>query len=259
MSEAEKTNSELESIKIELKEAYAQLEKVDQLKSDFISTVSHELRTPLAAIKEGVDIVIDGTAGALNPKQREFLSISKRNIDRLVRLINSILDFQRLEAGKMVFIFAGHDINSAVKKIKENMLPLVLDKELDFILELEDNLPLVNFDYDKIMQVLTNLVGNAIQVTKEGHIRIATVKGDNFVQVTVGDTCTGIIPEDIPKLFRQFGQIESGLERRTGGTGLGLVISREIIEAHKGRIWVESEFGKGAAFHFVLPIVDHRK
>lgn len=243
----------------ELKKAFAQLKKIDQLKSDFVSTVSHELRTPLTAIKEGVDIVIDGTAGSLNPKQIEFLNISKRNIDRLVRLINSILDFQRLESGKMVFIFAQHDLNAAVKEVKENMLPLALGKGLDIIVELVDSLPLVNFDYDKIMQVLTNLVSNAVKLTdKGGYIKITTVKGDNFVQVTVRDTGVGINPEDIPKLFHQFGQIEASSERRTGGTGLGLVISREIIEAHKGKIWVESEFGRGAAFHFILPLVERR-
>ena len=240
----------------ELTNAYFQLRKVDQLKSDFVSMISHELRTPLTAIKEGVDIVMDGTAGSLNPKQGEFLNIAKRNIDRLVRLISSILDFQRIESGKMVFVFAQHDINSLVKEAKENMLPFALSKELDFILELGDDLPLVNFDHDKIMQVLTNLVSNAIKSTdKGGQIKIITTKRDSFVQVSVSDTGIGIASEDIAKLFRQFEQLDVGLERRAGGTGLGLVISKKIIEAHKGKIWADSEFGKGSAFHFILPLI----
>ncbi|MDD5097863.1 MAG: ATP-binding protein [Candidatus Omnitrophica bacterium] len=236
-------------------EKYSQeLEGALKVKSDFTSAVSHELRTPLAAIKEGIAIVLDGTAGAINEEQIEFLRVAKRNVDRLTRLINDILDFQKLEAGKMEFRMEESDINEVVREVRESMLALAKDKKLDFILKLGENLPKIKFDRDKIIQVLVNLIGNAIKATPQGAITVVTSCGDNVVKVSVQDTGVGIKEEDIPKLFQQFEQLEKGNKRKTGGTGLGLSISKAIIEGHKGRIAVESEFGKGSAFYFSLPV-----
>ena len=120
--------------------------------------------------------------------------------------------------------------------------------------QLDENLPRIKFDHDKIIQVLTNLANNAIKFTENGGITITTGKEDNIIQVTVKDTGPGIKEEDMPKLFQQFVQ----LQRKMGGTGLGLSICKQIIEAHKGKIWAESEFGKGTTFHFILPIEERR-
>ncbi|MDP2922867.1 MAG: ATP-binding protein [Candidatus Omnitrophota bacterium] len=240
--------------KAKLEEYSSQLEGSSRIKSDFTSMVSHELRTPLSAIKEGIAIVLDKTAGEINAEQKEFLEIAKRNVDRLTRLINDVLDFQKLESGRTVFNIEENDINEVVKEAQETMVPLAAEKGLYFILKLSEELGKIKFDKDRITQVLANLVNNAIKVTEKGGITVRTGKKDNAILVSVQDTGPGIKNEDIPQLFQRFVQLEKGIYRKPGGTGLGLAISKEIIAAHKGRIWAESEFGKGATFYFTLPV-----
>lgn len=249
---------DLTEAKARLEKYARELEEAIKVKSEFTSTVSHELRTPLAAIKEGIAIVLDGTSGALGEEQKKFLDIAKRNVDRLARIINDLLDFQKLESGKMPFGIEEHDINETVKEAAVTMVSLAEQKGLEFILNLDDSLPKIDFDRDKILQVLLNLINNAVKFTEKGTITVVTSLGDNFVKVSVQDTGPGIRKEDIPKLFQQYEQLGKGIERTIGGTGLGLVISREIIEGHKGKVWAESEFGKGSSFNFVLPVKERR-
>ena len=230
------------------------LEEALKIKSDFTSLVSHELRTPLTAIKEGIDIVLDETSGNLNKDQKEFLSLAKRNVDRLVRLINEILDFQKLESGKTVFLLQPNDIKEAMEEVRNTIIPLASAKGLDFILEPDKNLPKIEFDKDRIIQVLTNLANNAIKFTKEGQVAITACRKKDFIQVCVRDTGIGIKKENIAKLFQKFEQLERHAEEGASGSGLGLAISKEIIEKHGGHIWVDSEFGKGSTFCFTLPI-----
>ncbi|MFA7706621.1 MAG: ATP-binding protein, partial [Candidatus Omnitrophota bacterium] len=236
------------------------LQEVSRARAQFIGMVSHELRTPLTAIKEGVAVVLDKITGSINKEQQKYLEIAVKNVDRLGRLINGVLDFQALESGKMKFKIEENDINEAVKEIQRTILPLTKKNNLDFVCQLDENLPRIKFDYDKIIQVLTNLVNNALKFTERGGIAITTGKGNNFIQVTVQDTGPGIKEEDMQKLFQEFVQ----LQRRVGGTGLGLSICKKIIEAHRGKIWAESppagggESGKGTAFHFTLPIKERR-
>lgn len=229
-----------------------------RVKSDFTSKVSHELRTPLTAIKEGISIVLDGSAGDVNAEQKDFLELAKRNVDRLTRLINDVLDFQKLEAGMMSFNMQKNNLNKVAEEVKEAMASLAKRKKLDFGLNLEMNLPELTFDKDKITQVIVNLVNNAIKFTEKGGIAIVTRQGNNNIQLSVQDTGPGIKSEDIPKLFQQFVQLGSDVKKTRGGSGLGLAISREIIEAHGGKIWVESELGKGATINFILPIEERR-
>jgi signal transduction histidine kinase len=245
----------------ERKEAEEKIKKAMEIKSEFISMASHELRTPLTAIKEGVRLVIQEQTGKLNDEQKEFLGIVKRNVERLARLINDILDFQKLESGKMDVDMQKNDVNEIVKEIKETMTPLSSEKGLNLIIELDDSIPIIKFDKDKITQVLTNIVNNAIKFTEQGSVTISTTKGDNdnIIQVSVSDTGPGIKNEDLPKLFHEFEQLAGGNERKTGGSGLGLAISRKIIKKHNATIWAESEPGKGTTFHFVLPIKERRR
>jgi len=251
----EDLNEEKEKVEKYSKE----LEQALRIKADFTSMVSHELRTPLTAIKEGIALVIDGTTGPLGKEQREFLDIAKRNVDRLARLINDVLDLQKLESGKMVFTLAPEDINGAVREVYDTMITMAKDKALDIVLELSEGIPKVVFDRDKIIQVLANLVNNAVKLTDKGKITVRTEIKDGFLWVTVKDEGPGIRAEDLPKLFRRFEQLEKGTERRTGGTGLGLAISKDIVERHGGRIWVESVYGQGASFIFTLPIVERKE
>lgn len=238
----------------DLAEAKSKAEEAMKIKSDFTSTVSHELRTPLTAIRESIAIVLDGSAGAINAEQKDFLNTAKRNVDRLARLINDVLDLQKLGSGKMTFDIRENDINEVINEVRQTMRSLMEQKGLDFILQLDESLPRVKFDRDKIIQVLTNLVNNAIKFTERGSISIVTNRSDNGIQVSVQDTGPGIKKEDIPRLFQQFEQLEKGDNRKTGGTGLGLAISKEIIQRHGGRIWAAAELGKGTAFCFILPV-----
>jgi PAS domain S-box-containing protein len=240
------------------KEARQELKRAIKLKSDFLSTVSHELRTPLAAIKEGINIVYDQSAGKINKEQKGFLKISKRNVDRLARLINDVLDIQKLESGKMEFSFEKSDINSIIKEVFETMKSHAAKKRLQFKLNLDQNIPKIKIDQDKLIQVVTNLVSNAIKFTEQGSIAINSLLEKNGVKVWVEDTGPGIKKEDIPKLFKNFQQLQTGKGRKTGGTGLGLAISKDIIDKHRGKIWVESELGRGSKFIFLLPIKERR-
>jgi signal transduction histidine kinase len=237
------------------KKAEEEMKQAIEMKSKFISTASHELRTPLTSIKEGVNLVYSEITGPLNNDQKEFLGIAKRNVDRLARLINDVLDYQKMSAGRMDFNLKPASINETVRLVEETMRPLTKEKGLELILELDDAIPLVNFDNDKIIQVLTNLVSNAIKFTETGSVKITTSRSDNNVITAVKDTGGGIKQEDMSKLFHEFQQLATkDAERKTGGTGLGLVISKKIIENHGGRIWVESDYGKGTTFYFELPM-----
>jgi PAS domain S-box-containing protein len=237
------------------RQAEDEFNRIFKAKSTFTSMVSHELRTPLTSLKQSINLLVKGKVGPLNPEQKKFLDIAERNLDRLVNLINNVLDFQKLESGKMTYKMEKNDINAAIKEIKEMMLSLITKKNLDFIVETEENLPETEFDKDKIIQVLTNLVNNALNATEKGYIKVTTTQTEHFIQVSVQDTGSGIKQEDMPKLFQEYEQ----LERKGGGTGLGLVISQDIILAHSGKMWAESIFGKGTTIHFVLPINTARK
>lgn len=245
---------DLQKSKDVLEENERKLKEALQAKSAFTSMVSHELRTPLAALKESVSLVSEGIIGPINEEQKRFLGIAKSNVDRLARLINEVLDFQTLESGKVAFKMEENDINAVIKEVRETMLGLAEKKNLDFTLNLDENLPKVRFDRDKINQVLTNLVGNSIKLTEKGSISITTSLGNNVIQASIQDTGPGIKEEDMPRLFQQYEQ----LERKVGGTGLGLAISLDIIKAHGGKIWAESKFGQGTTFHFALPIKERR-
>ena len=244
---------------LERKKTENKLKETMNIKSQFISTVSHELRTPLTAIKEGIAIILDGMAGQINNEQKDLLDIAKRNADRLARLINDVLNFQKLDAGKIKFDKQKNDMNEVIREVHKTIASSVKERAIDFCLKLEDNLPKVEFDSDKIIQVLTNLLGNAVKFTEKGSIAITTSKGENTILVSVSDTGRGIKKEDLPRLFHEFEQLTEGRERKTGGTGLGLVIAKEIIRQHGGKIWAESECNKGTTFHFVLPIEERRK
>jgi signal transduction histidine kinase len=238
---------------IERKKTELELREAVSAKMQFTSTVSHELRTPLTAIKEGVRLVFSETCGKLNDEQKELLGIAHRNVDRLARLINDVLDYQKLEAGKLDFGFNQNDINEVVAEVAETMELVAKEKNLDIVTSLDDSVFPFEFDRDRIIQVMTNIVNNAVNFTEQGSITITTTRKNDLVQICVQDTGPGIKEEDLPKLFHEFVQLKTNGARKTGGTGLGLAISREIIEKHNGKIWVESKLNKGTDICFVLP------
>ncbi len=239
----------------ERKKAEDEMNEAVATKSRFISMVSHELRTPLTAIKEGIDIVEDASAGPINVQQKEFLGIAKTNVDRLARLINDVLDFQKLESDAVEPALQAQDMNSVVREVYDMMLPLARDGGLKLVTDLDETLPLVSFDRDGIVQVLANVVGNAIKFTEKGSVTLMSSRAGNIIKVSIRDTGRGISKEDMPRLFQEFEQLGS---RKPGSTGLGLAISREIIRRHRGKIWAESEPGQGTTFSFILPIHERR-
>ena len=238
----------------ERKRAEEELKEVMETKSQFISTVSHELRTPLASMKEAISIVLEEVSGKINKDQKNFLNIAQRNIDRLGRLINEVLDFQKLSANKMKFNMHENDIREVVKDACHTMTLYAEKKRVKLSIKLDDDLPKARFDSDGIMQVLTNLISNAVKFTPEnGQVSVSVQhKGEDLV-IRVSDTGIGVPKENLPKLFAPFYQVhQSGLQVK--GTGLGLAIVSKIVTAHSGRIEVESEVGQGTTFTVFLPL-----
>ena len=238
---------------IERKKVGHKLKEAMEAKADLVNMVSHDLRIPLTAIKEGIDIVLVGEAGKVNDEQKEFLDLAKRNVERLTRLITDFLDYQKIEADRQQFNIQKNDINELMKDVHKTMEPVARQKGLDFRIDLEEGLSKTEFDYDGITRVVTNLVSNALKFTAEGSICLRTRKDENTIVVAVSDTGCGISKDDLGKLFQKYGQIKSAKVKDIEGTGLGLAISKLIVEHHRGKIWAESQPGKGSTFFFYLP------
>ena len=228
------------------------LKSETEMKSKFTSMISHELRTPLSIINESVNIVSESMVGYATDEQKELLDIAKRNTERLGRLIDNVLNYQKMGVSEMVFDIRENNINETVQEVCKGMKFLAEDKKLNFVLNLENNLHEIKFDKDKIIQVITNLVDNAIKCTKSGTITVSTKREENMLNVSVTDTGSGVKPENVDKIFDAYNQIYN-LDKNKSETGLGLAISKEIILAHKGKIWMDTEMGKGSSFHFSLP------
>lgn len=233
--------------------------EVDRMKTEFISITSHELRTPLATIKNSISLIFSQATGPINDNQKKFLDIAKRNIDRLAALINNLLDLSKIETGKMELDRDKSDINKIAREVIETFEPLAKEKMISLELELHEGLPQIEIDKQKITQVVNNLISNALKFTEaQKSVKILTSfygEDKNFIQLTVQDQGLGIDKNDFSKLFQKFQQIDSSMTRKVAGTGLGLAICKQIIELHGGKIWVESELGKGSKFIFILPVV----
>ena len=259
----------------ELIETNAKLEKLERLKSEFISIVSHELRTPLTSIKNSLDILGSGRCGEVTQSAEKFLSMAMRNVQRLSGIINDLLDLSKIEAGKMDFNFAPANINTVIGYVKTALSEVAKSKGLNLMTQEAENLPETKFDIQRLEQVLTNLVSNAIKFTSEGKTitissklvnasdieineifkpEIKNLSGD-YIQVCVADEGIGIDTKDLLRAFDKFAQIENSLSRKAGGTGLGLPIAKQLLEAHKGAIWCDSELNKGSKFYFIIPLV----
>ncbi len=231
------------------------LEALDKLKSNFFSAMSHELRTPLTSIKEGTNLLVEGVGGAVTEKQRKLLDIIAEESNRLIGIVDSLLDLSKMEAGMMTFHFSKEDILPLIQKAIAGLEPLAISKNVDVALQTAPELPRVKMDSMRILQVLQNLIGNAIKFTPSGgQVKVSAAQMNGAVQVSVTDTGKGIPKENLTTVFEKFQQVpvtDSCLQK---GTGLGLTIARQIITAHGGKIWAESEIGKGSIFSFLLPV-----
>ena len=235
-------------------EMTAELRKADQAKDEFLSVISHELRTPLNFIMGFGSILQDEIPGALNPKQQEYLGKMLNGVDRMLILVNDLLDFAKIQAGKLDLLPTRTDFVPLAEEVHATMKPLADQKNLTLALDLPEHLILVA-DGPRLVQVLTNLIGNAIKFTPAGGRIVLRSRFDGPDLLTeVSDTGIGISPEDLPKLFTRFKQLDMSSTRRVGGTGLGLSISKAIVEGHGGSIGVQSETDKGSKFWFRVPV-----
>ena len=224
-----------------------------RMKTEFAAMVSHELRTPLAAIKMAIDMTLDGLAGTVSAEQRQLLSKAQNNVDRLARLVTEVLDFEKLETGRMQFDPRACDLNAVLTEVVETFSPVAKSKGLDLVVRPDGGLGDVVCDKDKITQVLVNFVNNAMKFSASGTVTVASTLEEGAARVSVRDEGPGISAEDQAKLFNSFVQLANG-SKKAGGTGLGLAICRRIVESHGGRIGVESSPGRGANFFFTLPL-----
>lgn len=250
---ATKTNEGVKALYRELERKNEELKKLDQLKSDFISMVSHELRTPLTVIRESVSQVAEGVLGKITQKQQEFLSICLEEIDRLKRIIDNLLDISKIEAGKVELKREWVDLVGLIEKVTFSFMSRAKAKGLELKTAYSDKVIESYIDRDKIIQIFNNLVGNALKFTDKGYIEIQVIDRESHIECFVADRGRGIADSDIPKLFSKFQQFGRTPGPGEKGTGLGLAISKNIVELHKGKIWVESQLGKGTKFIFTLP------
>jgi PAS domain S-box-containing protein len=225
---------------------------IDRMKSEFISVASHELRTPMTSIKGSVDLILSGFAGDTSPEMQELLEIAQKSCDRLVRLVNDILDLAKIESGQLKLTRLPADITEIVVRSICAVKPLADRNEIRLRVERPQPLPAVELDADRIEQVITNLLSNAVKFSPpKGEVVVEILPVEDWVQCSVIDKGSGIPEKDQRRIFGKFQQLSEG--RKRGGTGLGLAITQALVEEHGGTIWVESVVNEGSRFIFRLP------
>lgn len=233
---------------------YERTKELDRLKSDFVAVVSHEVRTPLTSINGSLELLGDERFHTLPAPQKELLGICQANTQRLISLINDILDFSKLESSRLSLNFEQMDVGRVLVEAVENIRSLAGSRGVELDLKIDPSAGAVEADPMRVGQVATNLIGNAIKFSPEkGRIEVFASGDSSTVTVSVKDYGRGIAQRDINRLFQRFAQLDSSTTRKAGGTGLGLVISKGIVEQHGGKIWVESALGRGSTFSFSLP------
>lgn len=229
------------------------LKEIDKLKSDFLSFMSHELRTPLTSIKEGSTLLLEGIGGEITEKQKKLLTIIRSETDRLIGIVNSLLDLSKMEAGMMTYNYSYADISQLINRAVTELEPISESKNIKLETKIENGLPRLKVDSERMLQVLRNLMGNAVKFTPNGgQVKILASKVEGGIEVSISDTGIGIEKENLKTIFDKFQQAAIKSQGPFKGTGLGLAIVKHIIDAHGGKIWVESEPGKGSTFTFVL-------
>lgn len=239
----------------ELRQANIALEKANRLKSEFLATMSHELRTPLNAIIGFAEVLRDEVIGPLNGDQKGCLDDIHSSGQHLLSMINNILDFTKIEAGKFELKYEEFSLETVIAEVLHAISEFSDKKGISIHTHIHANIPHLVADKIKFKQIMFNLLSNAVKFTaKNGTITINVKLVEQYVQIGVSDTGIGIKSEDIDKLFKPFFQLDSSYSRRYEGTGLGLVLTKHLVELHGGKIWVESDYGKGSTFTFTLPV-----
>jgi two-component system sensor histidine kinase GlrK len=240
----------------------SRLAKLDEMKEDFIAHISHELRTPLTAIREGTTLLWEEIPGPLTTSQREIVNVVRSHSERLYRFLSSVLDLSKMEAGMMEYVQVPSDLSALVSRSVQTVQLTAQRKRIHLEVICPTPLPLLSLDEGRMQQVLDNLLNNAMKFTPDGGIvrvtgslkeEVGEPGGHRWVEIRVSDTGVGIPPEEFERIFNKFYQSPHHQSQRERGTGLGLAIARHIVEAHGGRIWVESQLNKGSTFILLLP------
>ena len=231
-----------------------QLEIASRHKSDFLASMSHELRTPLNAILGFNEMILGQVYGEVPVDMQEPLADIQTSGKHLLRLINNVLDLAKIEAGRMELFLQDYSVHDVVESVRSTLRPLAAEKGLEFVAVLPGDLPLAYGDSGRITQCLMNLAGNSLKFTKTGKVEIAVATKGDLLVYKVADTGIGIPPDKLETVFAEFRQTDATIANEYGGTGLGLSISRKFVEMHGGRIWVESELGRGSTFIFEIPL-----
>ena len=250
----EQKSHELEAATAELRAANERLKELDRLKDDFVSTVTHELRTPLTSIRAFTEILLDDPEVELE-QRKKFLGIITRETERLTRLINQVLDLAKIESGRAEWSEAAVDVRDVISDTLAAMGQVFNEKNIEVTARLPEKVSPVTADLDRMIQVMLNLLSNAAKFCDAAHgrVEIALTEGNGNLRVDVRDNGRGISPEHQGEIFDKFHQVGDTLTDKPHGSGLGLHISRQIIEHFGGRLWVESDLGRGACFSFTVP------
>jgi signal transduction histidine kinase len=243
------------AVQVRNSQLFERTKVLDRLKSDFVAVVSHEIRTPLTSVKGAVELLSDARYFQNSDQQSKLLSIAHANAERLLLLINDILDFSKLESASLPMSIERQPLEPIVRQAAQNLRMLLEERRIQLEIAVPLDLPEGLLDPHRITQVVTNLLSNAIKFSHPGgRVRLEASASEDVLRLSVRDHGDGIAPKDLPRLFKKFQQIDSGSTRKVGGTGLGLVISKGIVEQHGGRIGVESLPGEGSTFWFTLPV-----
>jgi signal transduction histidine kinase len=235
----------------------AQLRELDRLKSSFLANMSHELRTPLNSILGFADVILEELDGPLTPYMDNDLRLIQKNGQHLLHLINDVLDMAKIESGKLNLIIEKFNLHEIMEEVSSITSSLAHEKDITLSINTDsDHEVEINADRNRLRQVMINLVNNAMKFTEKGKIAIHIAREENNVLISVKDTGIGIHPSQLEAVFQEFTQVDSSTTRKVGGTGLGLPISRRLIEMHGGRLWAESTGidGEGSTFYVFLPI-----
>jgi signal transduction histidine kinase len=244
----------------EIEEKGRELEIANKHKSQFLANMSHELRTPLNAILGYTELIIDNIYGDVPEKIREVLERLEKNGRHLLGLINDVLDLSKIEAGQLILSLNEYSMGEVVQTAITAVEALAVEKKLELKTRIPQDLSIARGDEQRIAQVLLNLLGNAIKFTEEGEVRVEVTDSDETFLVSVADTGPGISEADQKIIFEEFKQADGSSTREKSGSGLGLSIVKKIVKMHGGRIWVESDVGKGSTFRFTLPVrVDRQR
>ncbi len=230
------------------------LGEIERMKADFFSSMSHELRTPLTSIKEGTRLLLGGVGGETTDKQRKLLTILAEESNRLIGVVNSLLDLSKMEAGMLNYAFETVNLDPLIRRAVTEIAPLVEAKQIILETAIDTPLPPARLDPERMLQVLRNLLGNAVKFTpNEGQVRVGAKFIEGKLEVVVHDSGPGIPAESLTAIFEKFHQGNHKGAHPRPGTGLGLAIAKNIITSHGGEIWAESQLGQGSKFFFALP------